>query len=157
MNKFLRFTYSFLAVGVTALVAAFFSNQAMQTFYPSLNMPPFSPPDYVFAPVWSVLYTLMIVSYYIILNSADSIKLQNANLLFLGQLFLQMLWSYMFFKTASFAPALIVIVLMIWTVYKMIEKFKTINKSAGNMLYPYLLWLIYAAYLNAAIAYLNAN
>ena len=99
----------------------------------------------------------MIISYYIILNFADSIKLQNANLLFLGQLFLQMLWSYMFFKTASFAPALIVIVLMIWTVYKMIEKFKTINKSAGNMLYPYLLWLIYAAYLNAAIAYLNAN
>ncbi len=157
MNKFLRFTYSFLIVGVTALVAAFFSAQAMQTFYPSLDMPMFSPPDYVFAPVWSILYTLMIISYYIILNSADSIKLQNANLLFLGQLFLQMLWSYMFFKTSSFAPALIVIVLMIWTVYKMIEKFKTIDKSAGNILYPYLLWLIYAAYLNAGIAYLNAN
>ena len=157
MNKFLRFIYSFAAVGVTAFVAAFFSNQAMQTFYPSLNMPIFSPPDYVFAPVWSVLYTLMIISYYIILNSTDTIKLQNANLLFLGQLFLQMLWSYLFFGVGFYSSAIIVIILMIWTVYKMIEQFKAINKTAGNIQYPYLLWLMYATYLNIGIAYLNAS
>ena len=157
MNKFLKFTYSFLAVSVTAVVAAFFSNQAMQTFYPNLNMPMFSPPDEVFAPVWSVLYSLMIISYYMVLNSADKTITQNATLLFLGQLFLQMIWSYMFFGIGLFTPAIIVIFLMIWTVYKMIEQFKSINKIAGNLQYPYLIWLIYAAYLNMGIAYLNTN
>lgn len=157
MNKFLKFTYSFLAVGITALVAAFFSSQAMQSFYPDLNMPMFSPPDYVFAPVWSVLYSLLIISYYMVLNSADRMKTQNATLLFLGQLFLQMLWSYMFFGLGLFAPAIVVIILMIWTVYKMIEQFKIINETAGNLQYPYLIWLIYAAYLNIGIAYLNIN
>lgn len=155
MNKFLRFLYSFATVSVTAVVAAFFSAQAMMTFYPSLNMPPFSPPDYVFAPVWSVLYTLMIISYYIVLNSADTMKVQSANLLFLGQLFLQMLWSYLFFGMGFYAPAFVVMVLMIWTVYKMIEQFKIINKTAGNLQYPYLLWLLFATYLNIGIAYLN--
>ena len=157
MNKVLRFTYSFAAVGVTAFVAALFSKQAMQTFYPSLNMPPFSAPDMVFAPVWSVLYTLMIISYYMVLNSADIIRVQSASLLFLGQLFLQMLWSYMFFGIGFYGSAMVVMVLMIWTVYKMIERFKSINETAGNLQYPYLLWLIYAAYLNLGIAYLNVN
>ena len=157
MNKVLRFTYSFAAVGVTAFVAALFSNQAMQTFYPSLNMPPFSPPDMVFAPVWSILYTLMIVSYYMVLNSSDTMRVQSASLLFLGQLFLQMLWSYMFFGIGFYSSAMVVMALMIWTVYKMIERFKTINETAGNLQYPYLLWLIYAAYLNLGIAYLNVN
>lgn len=157
MNKFLKFTYSFLAVSVTALVAAFFSSQAMQSFYPDLNMPMFSPPDEVFAPVWSVLYSLLIISYYMVLNSADKTITQNATLLFLGQLFLQMIWSYMFFGIGLFTPAIIVIFLMIWTVYKMIEQFKSINKIAGNLQYPYLVWLIYAAYLNMGIAYLNTN
>ena len=157
MNKVLRFTYSFAAVGITAFVAAFFSAKAMQSFYPSLNMPPFSPPDMVFAPVWSILYTLMIISYYMVLNSSDTMRVQSASLLFLGQLFLQMLWSYMFFGIGFYSPAMVVMALMIWTVYKMIERFKTINETAGNLQYPYLLWLIYAAYLNAGIAYLNVN
>ena len=157
MNKILRFAYSFLSVGITAVVAAFFSSRAMQTFYPSLNMPPFSPPDYVFAPVWSILYTLMIVSYYMVLNSSDTMKIQSASLLFLGQLFLQMLWSYMFFGIGFYGSALVVMALMIWTVYKMIERFKTINETAGNLQYPYLLWLLFAAYLNIGIAYLNVS
>ena len=124
MNKVLKFTYSFATVGVTAFVAAIFSSRAMQTFYPSLNMPLFSPPDYVFAPVWSILYTLMIISYYMVLNSADTMRVQSANLLFLGQLFLQMLWSYLFFGMGFYGSAMVVISLMIWTVYKMIERFK---------------------------------
>lgn len=157
MSKFIKFIYSFAAVGITAVVAAFFSAQAMKSFYPSLIMPPFSPPNFIFAPVWSVLYTLMITSYYIILNSSETMKVQSANLLFLGQLFLQMMWAYLFFGMGFFAPAIVVIILMIWTVYKMIEQFKTINKTAGNLQYPYLIWLIYAAYLNIGIAYLNAN
>ena len=82
-------------------------------------------------------------------------KVQSANLLFLGQLFLQMLWSYLFFGMGFYAPAFVVMVLMIWTVYKMIEQFKIINKTAGNLQYPYLLWLLFATYLNIGIAYLN--
>ena len=157
MNKILQFVSSFVAVGVTAFVASRFSAHAMQTFYPGLNLPFLTPPNYVFAPVWSVLYALMIVSYYIILTSADTMKTQNATLLFFGQLFLQMLWSYLFFGMELYLFAFVVIILMIWTVYKMIEQFKIINQTAANMQYPYLFWLIFAAYMNIGIAYLNVN
>lgn len=157
MHKILKFIYSFSATTITAIVASYFSAKAMQTFYPSLTMPPFCPPNFVFAPVWSVLYAFLIISYYIVLNSDDKPKVQNATLLFLGQLFLQMLWSYLFFGIGLYYSALIVMLLMIWTVYKMIETFKSINKFAGNLQYPYLLWLLFATYLNTGIAYLNTN
>ena len=155
MNKIKNFAYSLALVGITATVASFFSMQAMRTFYHSLNMPMFSPPDAVFSPVWAVLYSLMIFSYFIVLNSSDKILGQSASLLFLGQLFLQMIWSYLFFGMGFFSSAVVVMFLMVWTVYKMIEQFKNINKTAGILQYPYLFWLIFATYLNIGIAYMN--
>ena len=138
MNKIKNFAYRLALVGITATVASFFSMQAMRTFYHSLNMPMFSPPDAVFSPVWAVLYSLMIFSYFIVLNSSDKILGQSASLLFLGQLFLQMIWSYLFFGMGFFSSAVVVMFLMVWTVYKMIEQFKNINKTAGILQYPYL-------------------
>ena len=155
MNKIKNFAYSLALVGITATVASFFSMQAMRTFYHSLNMPMFSPPDVVFSPVWAVLYSLMIFSYFIVLNSSDKILGQSASLLFLGQLFLQMIWSYLFFGMGFFSSAVVVMFLMVWTVYKMIEQFKNINKTAGILQYPYLFWLIFATYLNIGIVYMN--
>lgn len=157
MNKAIRFLYSFAAVAVTALICAYFTNSGKPLFYGNLTLPPMTPPDYIFPAVWTVLYTLMVVSYYLILNSSEIFRVQNASLLFLGQLFLQMVWCYLFFYSAYFLYALIVRALIIWTVWAMIGKFKNINETAANLQYPYLLWLLFAFYLNAGVVYLNGN
>lgn len=157
MNKLLRFLYSFFAVAVTALISSYFVQHGMELFYHDLQMPALTPPDRVFPIVWSLLYTLMVISYYIVLNSADTMKVQSASLLFLGQLFLQMIWSFLFFYSAYFSFAGIVILLLVWTVWAMVRKFQTISPAAGYLQIPYLLWTIFAAYLNGGIIYLNGN
>lgn len=157
MNNFIKFLYSFLAVVVTALIASYFVDVGMQLFYPQLQLPPMTPPDNIFPIVWSLLYVLMIFSYYMILKSNETMRVQSASLLFLGQLFLQMVWAFMFFYSAYFLYGLIVILLLLWTVWVMIRKFKIINPAAAYLQYPYFVWLLYATYLNIGVVYLNGN
>ena len=157
MDNLIKFLYSFFAVAITAAVSSYFVGFGMETFYHQLDLPPLTPPDAVFPVAWSVLYVLMVISFYLVLREDDDISVQKASLLFLGQLVLQMLWCYLFFYGAYFLFALIVIVLLILTVVAMIRRFKEINNVAANLQYPYLLWLLFAAYMNAGIVYLNGS
>lgn len=157
MNTFINALYSFLAVAVTAFISAFFTNSGIAMFYGSLNMPPLTPPSVVFPFIWSILYVLMIVSFYIVLQNRQIMRVQSATLLFLGQLFLQMLWCYLFFYQAYFLYGLVVMVLLLLTVWRMIDQFKQISYQAGILQYPYFMWLLVALYLNAGVVYLNGN
>lgn len=157
MSKTLRILYSFAAVAVTAFICAYFVNTGKAFFYDQLNLPPLTPKNNVFPVIWSLLYTLMIISYYLILDGRNVLNTQSASLLFLGQLFLQMVWSYLFFYSAYFLYGLIVMILLIWTVWQMIRKFQIINPVAAKLQYPYFLWLLFATYLNAGVVYLNGN
>ena len=157
MENFVKFLYSFFAVAITALVCAYFNSFGLSTFYPNLILPPFTPSNMVFPVAWSVLYALMVISFYMVLRAGDGTLVQRATLLFLGQLLLQMVWCYLFFYGAYFLFSLIIILLLIWTVFIMIKRFQEINTAAGNLQYPYLLWLLFAAYMNAGIVYLNGN
>lgn len=157
MDNVIKFLYSFFAVAITAAVSSYFVGFGMETFYHQLHLPPLTPPDAVFPMAWSVLYVLMVISFYLVLREDDDILIQKASLLFLGQLVLQMLWCYLFFYGAYFLFALIVLILLILTVVAMIRRFKEINNITGNLQYPYLLWLLFAAYMNAGIVYLNGT
>lgn len=157
MSKMISALYSFAAVAVAAFISSYFVQTGMALFYANLQMPPLTPPDGAFPIVWSVLYLLMIVSFYRILQNADIMRVQTATLLFLGQLVLQILWCFLFFYQAYFLYALIVILLLLWTVWRMIGEFKIIDPAAGNLQYPYLLWLLLATYLNAGVVWLNGN
>lgn len=157
MENVIKFLYSFFAVAVTAAVSSYFVGFGMETFYHQLDLPVLTPPDAVFPVAWSVLYVLMVISFYLVLRESDDILVQKASLLFLGQLLLQMLWCYLFFYGAYFLFALIVLILLVLTVFAMIRRFKEINIIAGNLQYPYLLWLLFATYMNAGIVYLNGN
>ena len=155
MNKILRFLYSFCAVTITAAVCSYFTQTGITSFYASLELPLFTPPNAVFPVVWSALYALMIVSFYIILGNDNIFHVRRATFLFLGQLFLQAVWCYLFFYAGYFLFGLIVIVLLLWTVWMMIQRFKSMNRAAGYLQYPYLVWLLLAAYLNTGVVYLN--
>ena len=154
MKSVIKFIWSFFVVGLTAYFCSKFSRYGVDTFYEGLQKAPLTPPNMVFPIVWPILYALMIVSYYIILKVVELKNLKKSASLFLGQLLLQVVWTWMFFYQAYFAYAGIVIILMIITVYLMIKEFMIHNKYAAYMQYPYLVWLIFAAYMNFGIIYL---
>ena len=124
--------------------------------YSKINQPPLAPPSWVFPVVWTVLYLLMGISLYIVWNTrADSGKKQLAFLLFGIQLFLNLIWSPIFFGLQLFLPALIVLVFTWIFTAAMIVSFYAISKPAALLQIPYIIWLTFAGYLNFAIYLIN--
>jgi len=126
----------------------------IKDWYVHLNKPFFNPPNYLFGPVWSILYLLMGISLFMILQS-KSITKKKAISIFFVQLFLNFWWSFLFFKFQLLGISLIEIVLMWLSILWMIIEFKKINKTAAYLQIPYLAWVTFASLLNLAIWYLN--
>lgn len=122
--------------------------------YNSFVQPSFSPPAIVFPIVWTILYTLMGISSYIIVKS-DSDKKNDALFVYGIQLVINLLWSIWFFVFEFYLLSFIWILLLIGFVIVMIKKFYEISKLSAYLQIPYLLWLIFAAVLNLSIWILN--
>ena len=136
-------------------ISAFLTRDSMSTFE-KVAKPPLSPPGWLFPVVWTILYFLMGVSLYIVWNKQDIyVDKKKAYLLFCLQLFLNFIWSPVFFTARSFLLAFVILVLLIIAVAFMIAAFYNIDKRAGLLQIPYLIWLLFAAYLNMAIYILN--
>lgn len=119
--------------------------------YDELTLPFLAPPAILFPIAWTILYILMGISAYIIcLNNNDKVPL-----IYYVQLGVNAFWSIIFFVFKLRFLAFIWIVLLIILVVKMIKQFKDINKIAAYLQIPYLLWIIFAAYLNLGIYLLN--
>lgn len=124
-------------------------------FYNKLNKPVFSPPQWVFAPVWSILYILMFASIVIIGKNTPVYLKPAAISIFLLQLVLNLIWTPMFFIHHKIKNALFICITLTVTVLFMIILFAQISKIAALLLIPYLIWLILASTLNFAIVKLN--
>ena len=119
----------------------------------SLNKPPLYPPSYLFGIVWPILYILMGISSYIVSNSSGDTK--NAMTLYYIQLLFNFVWPILFFNFDFYLFSFIwLIALLILVILMTIEFFK-INKLAGYLQIPYIIWLIFASYLNLSIYLLN--
>ncbi|MGL5436761.1 MAG: TspO/MBR family protein [Lachnospiraceae bacterium] len=138
-----------LAVGsLSALISGNMS------IYSSLNKPSISPPSYIFFIVWTLLYILMGISSYIIYvsgnaNSAKALKIYAL------QLFFNFCWSIIFFVFSQYQLAFLWLILLIILIIIMIQQFYKINPIAAYLQIPYLLWCIFAAYLNFIILMMN--
>lgn len=157
MNRYLK-----IAVFVaTCLTVGFFSGMATQssvtTWFPLLNKPFFNPPGWVFAPVWSLLYTLMGVAAGRVWQRIDFERpaVQKALVVFWIQLALNALWSVLFFYWKNPFLALIELVLLWLMIYETYAQFKRIDKLASYLMVPYLAWVSFAGLLNASIWWLN--
>ncbi len=155
-NNFLKLLLFIGVCQVAGLIGSIFTINAIPNWYATLVKPSFSPPNYLFGPVWTILYTLMGVSVYLIYQKrSKNNKSIDAINIFGLQLFLNSLWSIIFFgaKLPSLAFVEIVILwgIIIWTIIK----FYKINKTASYLLIPYLLWVTFASALNLAIVLLN--
>ncbi|MBQ2934431.1 MAG: tryptophan-rich sensory protein [Clostridia bacterium] len=140
-----------LVGGLSALVTS-----GNMDLYSKINAPPLAPPGWLFPVVWTILYTLMGVSVYLVWSSdASYYKKQRAITLFALQLFLNFIWSPVFFNMQKFLAALIILTLLLVTTILMTIAFYKISKTAGLLQIPYVLWLAFAWYLNFAIYLLN--
>lgn len=157
MNKITKI----LTVVVTCLAIGYFSSivtrSSIETWYPTLVKPSFNPPNWVFAPVWSMLFIMMGVAAGLVWDRMDSDKgtVKKALVLFAIQLGLNALWSYLFFGLMNPMLALLEIVVLWLMIYETYIQFAKINKIAGYLFLPYLAWVSFATVLNGSIWWLN--
>lgn len=157
MNRF-KFTDLFIFIVISELTGALSAilSGGSFSFYKELEQPPFSPPGWVFPVVWVVLYALMGISAYLIYSSgAENEKVKKALIVYGAQLLVNFSWSILFFGLKLPLAAAIIIILLIGLVSAMIVLFCRIRPIAAYLNIPYILWLIFAAYLNIGVVLLN--
>jgi len=141
-----------LSVGA---VAGMFTSQAVPTWYASLNRPSFSPPNWVFGPVWTSLYVLLGISFFLVWKKEASKERDLAIKVFSIQMLLNFSWSILFFHFNLIGVALAEIILLWTSIVAMIYLFYKIKPFAAYLNVPYLLWVSFAAILNAGYYFLN--
>ena len=157
MNKI----YKILVMVATCLVIGYFSGMvtrsAITTWYPTLVKPSFNPPNWIFAPVWTMLYIMMGVAAGLVWDRIGQQKevVKNALVFFAVQLVLNALWSFLFFGLKNPMLSGLEIVILWLMIFETYSKFIKINKIAGYLFIPYLLWVSFASVLNANIWWLN--
>ncbi len=122
--------------------------------YGILERPPLSPPGFIFPILWAILYALMGFSAYLIYNTDDTERIKSL-WIYAAQLFFNFLWSIVFFRFEAFQGALLILIALAVLVIWMILRFYKIRKTAALVNLPYLLWILYALYLNIGIVVLN--
>lgn len=136
-------------------VASFLTRNSMETFA-LVEKPPFSPPGWLFPVAWTILYTLMGIASYLVLESNEDFQTkQSAMSVYFYQLVVNFLWPVFFFNLGWYLFAFFWILLLTALVWITYRRFYEISKLAGYLLIPYLLWLFFAGYLNLGIWYLN--
>jgi len=130
----------------------------IKDWYTTLNKPSFNPPNWIFGPVWTLLYLMMGVALGLIINLGTKTPGVKAALTIFGiQFILNLIWTPVFFGMHQISPALIVIILMWIAILLSIIHFSKLRPLAGWLLIPYILWVSFATILNAALWQLNPS
>lgn len=156
MKRIFHLIVAVLVCQGAGLVGSVFTTSAIPSWYVGLNKPSFSPPNWLFFPVWLVLYTLMGIAAYLIWNEGfGKKKVKTAMIFFAIQLVLNSLWSIIFFGLRLPQYAFLEIVILWVFILLTLLRFYQISKPAGLLLLPYVLWVSFAAILNLSVAALN--
>lgn len=155
MKTILRAIKTILIPVLTGLLAGLIISDSTD-LYRVLIKPPFSLPGGLFSVVWILLYITIGIALYLFENTVSTDKIQSdGTLYFYIQLFLNFLWPIVFFRLKLPLAAFIVLVLLFIFAAITATKFYQVNKASGILFIPYLLYILYAGYLNFAIWYLN--
>ncbi|RZJ83191.1 MAG: tryptophan-rich sensory protein [Chryseobacterium sp.] len=137
-------------------IGAYFTASSVDTWYRTINKPSFNPPDGVFGPVWTSLYVLMGISAYRVWQKRDQIAhLPRTTAIYLIQLILNLLWSFIFFYAHELGIALIEIIALWVAIIINALVFYKIDRTAGLLFIPYILWVSFASVLTYNIFVLN--
>ncbi len=146
---FLAACYAVSTIGTLSTIAS------IPTWYAALNKPSFNPPNWIFGPVWIILYTLMAIAAWLVWRTPASPRRTAALWLFAIQLVLNFLWTPVFFRFHDLGLALTIIVLLWLAILVTAIRFWPLSRPASWMLLPYLAWVGFATALNFAIFRLN--
>lgn len=127
----------------------------MNGWYETLTAPPLTPPDWIFSPVWTVLYLMIAASIFIWSRSRDQFLPRRTWKLIVLHLLLNFSWTVFFFRLQSPLLALVDIVLLVLTLLVIMGRFWREARRAYWLLVPYFFWICFAAYLNAGFWWLN--
>jgi len=139
---------------LAGVIGSLFTIDSISSWYTTLAKPEFTPPNYVFGPVWITLYFLMGISLYLVWTN-KTLKSSIPLIIFAVQMFLNALWSIVFFGLESPMFGLLIIVTLWGMIALTIFLFWKISKPAAYMLLPYITWVSIATYLNYGIWILN--
>lgn len=143
-----------LTVGMGSL-GGIFTISEIPNWYAGLQKPSFNPPNWLFGPVWTMLYILMGISVYLVWKQTVSVERNTALTLFVVQFVLNFFWSIIFFKQHQIGWALVEIIVMWFFIFLTIIWFGKISSTASWLMVPYISWVSFASILNAAIWKLN--
>ena len=153
---------SVLAAQMAGIIGSFFTFSSVQSWYAFLQKPFFAPPSWLFAPAWITLYTLMGIAAFLVWSSYAKAsdgqakkKIKIALWLYGIQLVLNALWSVIFFGMRNPGLAFVEIIVLWILILVVTVKFFKVEKVAGYLFVPYLLWVSFAAILNFAVWRLN--
>ena len=124
--------------------------------FATLNKPPLSPPGWLFPVVWTILYVLMgIASYLVILSGKEKQQISDALAAYGLQLTVNFFWSIIFFRFEEYLFSFVWLVLLWILILRTIMLFQQVSQAAAYLLWPYLVWVTFAGYLNLGIFFLN--
>lgn len=151
----------FLGVGISILLAELVGllssilSGNVKEIYQSLIKPPFAPPNWLFPAAWILLYAAMGIASYLVFTTPKGRDRKIGLSLYLIQLLINFSWSIVFFRFSSFGAALVVIIFLDLFVVLTAIFFSRISKKATCLIILYLLWLLFATYLNIGFYILN--
>jgi translocator protein len=155
-NKWGSLLVSILVCQGAGLIGSLATFPAIEGWYQFLNKPSFSPPNWIFGPVWTLLYTLMGIALWMVWKEGwKKEKVRQTVILFLVHLIFNSLWSVAFFGMRNPLLALGIIVILGGMIAVLIKKFGEIKKTAGYLLIPYFCWVVFASLLNFFVWRLN--
>jgi tryptophan-rich sensory protein len=136
-------------------LAGMFTAQSVPEWYATLNRPSFAPPNWIFGPVWTTLYVLMGISLFLVWKQPAGKARNLAIMIFFLQLLLNFAWSFVFFHFNRIGLALVEIIALWISILWMLVSFYRIKPAAAWINIPYILWVTFAAVLNAGFYFLN--
>lgn len=156
MKNWMKLLISLALPQLVAATAAYFTVTGRGSWYQSLEKPSWNPPSWVFGPVWTTLYIMMGIALYLVWISDAPLTTKRRAIIFWGiQLFLNFLWSFLFFGQEQIFIALIEILILWIFILLTIFAVARIGKLSAWLLVPYISWVSFAALLNYAIWELN--
>jgi benzodiazapine receptor len=144
-----------LLVFCTQAIGAFLMKNQVSTWYQTLIKPSFTPPSYVFGPVWTILYLMMAIALWVYIEKSSPHTKLWGYVFFAFQLFFNLIWTYLFFGLESPGIALVDIALLWIAIALTIYAFYQVTPLAAYLLIPYFIWVSYACALNLSFYHLN--
>lgn len=155
MKNIYKLVISIMIPLIIGFLGSFFTSSSVDSWFTTINKPSFNPPDWIFAPVWTTLYILIGLSFYLVWRKNFGEERKKVIAVYSLQLLFNLLWSVLFFGLRSPLLGLLdIIILLVFIIANTIIFYK-ISRTAGYLLIPYLLWVSFASVLNFSIHLLN--